>query len=158
MVVEKIKNDPDWRMWATIFGMMMMVLGPLSGGMAWMYSENKEQIDLRIIPLQNGITAMQKLTTGIEDLVDLKLESILMRLNALEISHTASKSWTKNDDEKAMTGLRTYIIESKTQVFDTIRENKDLTLEILKSFKVDTRLTYNEVLRRLTYLEQAQKP
>lgn len=47
MVTEKIRSDPNWRMWASI----VAVCGPILLFVSWSHSNMIEQIDLRIRPL-----------------------------------------------------------------------------------------------------------
>lgn len=47
MVAEKIRSDPNWRMWASIVG----VCGPILLFVSWSHATMIEQIDLRMEPL-----------------------------------------------------------------------------------------------------------
>jgi len=47
MVVEKIKNDPNWRMWTTLASVLVLVLGYVT----WSHANMISHIDLRVQPL-----------------------------------------------------------------------------------------------------------
>ncbi|MBW1672136.1 MAG: hypothetical protein JRJ45_00570 [Deltaproteobacteria bacterium] len=143
MVAEKIRTNPDWRMWATILGMVIGLLLPSGAFFAWAYDNLDERSVMRITPLQNQIKAMQHFHDSMDGLVDLKLEPVKVQIAHMLKFQDVGKRHTKDDAREDKVEIMRYIDENRGSIKTSIVECKD-----------DNAADHLEINSRLRWLER----
>lgn len=133
MVAEKIRTNPEYRMWATVVGMLIALLIPIGGTMAWMHSQMEKQIDLRIDPMKHDIVEIRKNDDRTIELIDLKLEPVKVQVDGI----------LKGQVSEIIVYSKEDALRDIDMIFDFIKDNKE-----------ENRVCHSDIKARISRLEQ----